>query len=361
MRFKTRYRFWTIFFVVLGIFVFLGCIAFLSYLLFPNEQAKKEMTNMHGIANSKYAIRYCIGFLFLVTSIYFAANYYYKFLTEKKKFISFLKLSLIILMGCYLYDTALFYSFPSVILKQYASLPAMYFSSTINMTFLLGICFLVAYITNLREGQKQRKILEAQKLQLEVEKSEANLNFLKAQINPHFLHNTLNFLYAKSIPYSPELSEGILTLSDIMRYALSEGNAREGKAPLKDEIEHVRNVIKINQLRFSNKLNVNFEVSGVVDGAMIIPFVLITIVENAFKHGDLQKQEYPIDIKLNINRNKLYFYCRDKKKTGPKEVSTGIGLENIRKRLDLAYGENYKFIVKDDAEFYTTELTIDPL
>ena len=319
------------------------------------------MTNMHGIANSKYALRYCIAFLFLVTSIYFAANYYYKFLTEKKKFISFLKISLIILLGGYVYDTVLFYSFPSIITKQYASLPAMYFRSTVNMSFLLGICFLVAYISNLREGQKQRKILEAQKLQLEVEKSEANLNFLKAQINPHFLHNTLNFLYAKSIPYSPELSEGILTLSDIMRYALSEGNAREGKAPLKDEIEHVRNVIKINQLRYSNKLNVNFEVSGVVDGAMIIPFVLITIVENAFKHGDLQKQEYPIDIKLDINRSKLYFYCRDKKKTGPKEVSTGIGLENIRKRLDLAYGENYKFIVKDDAEFYTTELTIDPL
>jgi LytS/YehU family sensor histidine kinase len=230
-----------------------------------------------------------------------------------------------------------------------------------NLSIFFGISFLVAYITILREGQKQRKILEAQKLQLEVEKSEANLNFLKAQINPHFLHNTLNFLYAKSIPYSPELSEGILTLSDIMRYALSEGNAREGKAPLKDEIEHVRNVIKINQLRFSNKLNVNFEVSGIVNGAMIIPFVLITLVENAFKHGDLQKQEYPIDIKLNIHKSKLYFYCRDKKKTGPKEISTGIGLENIRKRLDLAYGDTYKFIVKDEAEFYTTELTIEQL
>jgi LytS/YehU family sensor histidine kinase len=237
----------------------------------------------------------------------------------------------------------------------------MFFAMVINLILYFGVSLLVAYITNLREGQKQRKILEAQKLQLEVEKSEENLNFLKAQINPHFLHNTLNFLYAKSIPYSPELSEGILTLSDIMRYALSEGNAKEGKAPLKDEIEHVRNVIKINQLRFGNNLNVNFEVTGVVDGAMIIPFVLITLVENAFKHGDLKKQEFPIDIRLNINKNKLYFYCRDKKKSGPKEVSTGIGLENIRKRLDLAYGDNYKFLVKDEAEFYTIELTIDQL
>jgi LytS/YehU family sensor histidine kinase len=198
-------------------------------------------------------------------------------------------------------------------------------------------------------------------MQLEVEKSNANFNFLKAQINPHFLHNTLNFLYSKSLPYSPELSEGILTLSDIMRYALSEGNARDGKAPLKDEIEHLRNVIKINQLRFSNNLNVELDVQGVINGAQIIPFVLITLVENAFKHGDLKSNEHPIVIKTKVEGKHLYFYCRNKKKTGPKELSTGIGLDNIKKRLDLAYGKKYHFLVKDDAEFYTTELIIDAL
>jgi len=198
-------------------------------------------------------------------------------------------------------------------------------------------------------------------MQLEVEKSQANLNFLKAQINPHFLHNTLNFLYAKSLPYSPELSEGILTLSDIMRYALSEGNARDGKAPLKDEIEHVRNVIKINQLRFSNSLNVQFEVNGVLNGSMIIPFVLITLVENAFKHGDLKNAESPIHIKLAVDNNQLYFYCRNKKKTGPKEISTGVGLDNIKKRLELAYGKGFSLNVKDESVFYTTELTINNL
>jgi LytS/YehU family sensor histidine kinase len=231
----------------------------------------------------------------------------------------------------------------------------------INLIFYFGIGLLVPYITNLREGQKQRKVLEAQKMQLEVDKSQANLNFLKAQINPHFLHNTLNFLYAKSLPYSAELSEGILTLSDIMRYALSQGNEKDGKAPLKDEIEHVRNVIKISQLRYSDQLKVNFEVTGLINSAVIIPFVLITLVENAFKHGDLKNQDYPIDIKMNVNGNKLYFYCRNKKKSGPKELSTGIGLENIRNRLDLAYGTNYNFSLKDEPEFYTTELTINQL
>ena len=237
----------------------------------------------------------------------------------------------------------------------------MILSFAFSIIFQVGLSMLIAYLTFLRDERKQRKILEEQKMQLEVEKSQANFNFLKAQINPHFLHNTLNFLYAKSLPYSPELSEGILTLSEIMRYALSEGNARDGKAPLKDEIEHVRNVIKINQLRFSNKLNVRFDVEGVINGASIIPFVLITLVENAFKHGDLKSTEHPIDIKLTVDNEAIRFFCRNKKKTGPRELSTGIGLDNIKKRLELAYGKNYSFVVRDEADLYTTELTISKL
>jgi LytS/YehU family sensor histidine kinase len=242
-----------------------------------------------------------------------------------------------------------------------ASFGLYLFSFSISALFCTGIALLLAYLNTLRDEKKQRKILEAQKMQLEVDKSQANFKFLKSQINPHFLHNTLNFLYAKSLPYSPELSEGILTLSDIMRYALNESTWADDRAPLKDEIEHVRNVIKINQLRFSNNLHVNFEVNGVVNGAEIIPFVLITIVENAFKHGDLQKADQPIDIKLTVEHNRLVFYCRNKKKSGPKEISTGLGLDNIRNRLDFAYGSNYKLLIKDEAEFYTTELTIDKL
>ena len=129
---------------------------------------------------------------------------------------------------------------------------------------------------------------------------------------------------------------------------------------LKDEIEHVRNVIKINQLRFSNNLAVQFDVNGVVNGATIVPFVLITLVENAFKHGDLKSPDAPIVIRLNIGDGIMRFYCRNKKKAGPKEISTGIGLDNIKKQLDLTYGRNYSLQIKDEAEFYTAELTLHP-
>jgi len=260
-----------------------------------------------------------------------------------------------------IYNILLFYFLPVALHNNYNSLLPMIGSQMGGLIPMILFSYLFAYVTVLRESLKQKRVLEAQKLQLETQISQANFNFLKAQINPHFLHNTLNFLYAKSLPYSEELSEGILTLSDIMRYALSKGNQRDGKAPLKDEIEHVQNVIKISQLRYSNQLKVNFEVSGEVNGAMIIPFVLITLVENAFMHGDLKKPDYPIDIKLDVKGNKLYFYCRNKKRSGPKQLSTGLGLDNIKKRLDLAYGDQYKFIVKDEPEFYTTELTINKL
>jgi LytS/YehU family sensor histidine kinase len=296
---------------------------------------------------------------------YFTLNLFNKLIVERRAALPYIGYSLLFFAAVFGYYCAIHYFLPDKMpaagMGEQKSFGLFIFSFSLSSIFFVCASLLLAYLNNLRDEKKQRKILEAQKMQLEVDKSQANFKFLKSQINPHFLHNTLNFLYAKSLPYSAELSEGILTLSDIMRYALNEAAGSDDKAPLKDEIEHVRNVIKINQLRFSNNLHVNFEVQGVINDAEIIPFVLITIVENAFKHGDLQKPEYPIEIKLSVEHKRLHFYCRNKKKTGPKDISTGLGLDNIRNRLQFAYGNNYKLLIKDEADFYTTELTIDTL
>ncbi len=300
-------------------------------------------------------------FIHIVLFFYFALNYYYLLIVNNKKFTAFLRYSAVIILASFAYHLFLWVFIPRALHNNDGSVFQLFFSLLPGDIPMLMLSFLFAYVTNMREAVKQRRILQEQKLQLEAQISQANFNFLKAQINPHFLHNTLNFLYAKSLPYSAELSEGILTLSDIMRYALSQGNQKEGKAPLKDEIEHVNNVIKISQLRYSQQLKVNFEVSGNTEGKMIIPFVLITLVENAFKHGDLKNPDYPIDIKANVQGDRLYFYCRNKKKAGPKQLSTGIGLDNIRQRLNLAYGENYRYLVNDEPDFYTVELTIEKL
>lgn len=351
-----RYSFWKVFWVVLGLYIFLSLIGVLVMFLAP-----KEEVTFSSLFSWKNLLGQIGSIVFGTLFFYFTLNSFYNFFVQKKPYLYFVKTGIIAAVASIAYHTTAYNLLPEFRSKHELTVGLLLFSFSFTTLFYIGLSLLIAYLTNLRDEQKQRKVLEAQKMQLEVEKSQANFNFLKAQINPHFLHNTLNFLYAKSLPYSAELSEGILTLSDIMRYALSEGNAKDGKAPLKDEIEHVRNVIKINQLRFSNNLKVEFEVKGVINGATIIPFILITLVENAFKHGDLKSNVFPIIIKLKVEGEQLFFYCQNKKKTGPKELSTGIGLDNIKKRLDLAYGKNYAFTIKDEADFYTTELTITQL
>jgi LytS/YehU family sensor histidine kinase len=349
-----------VFWIILAInilFSLLGIIA-LSLAPVPNETV-----NIHSMFSWKGILHQVAGFLFSVFFFYFTLNYYYRLFLLRKNYVPFLQISILAVVASLAYHATSNYIFPSkgAVVNgktEVITTGLLLFSFAFASLLYTGVSLLVSYLTILQDEKKQRKILVAQKMKLEVEKSQANFNFLKAQINPHFLHNTLNFLYAKSLPYSTELSEGILTLSDIMRYALSEGNTKDGKALLKDEIEHVRNVIKINQLRFSNNLNVHFEVNGVINGITIIPFVLITLVENAFKHGDLKSPEHPIVLRLNVDNHLICFYCCNKKKTGPKELSTGLGLDNIKKRLDLAYGRNYSLKVKDEHEFYTTELTI---
>jgi len=359
-----RYSFWRVFWVVLGLNLVFTLLGFIALSVSPMYSKDFDWTHFF---NWHYLLSQILSIVFSSFFYFFAINSYYNLFYERKPAGDFIKPSTIAIISLAVYfgftyllavSKKITISVNNNKFQQELTPGLMVFSYIISTVFFIGVALLVAYLTHLRDERKQRKVLEAQKMQLEVEKSQANFNFLKAQINPHFLHNTLNFLYAKSLPYSSELSEGILTLSDIMRYALSEGNTKDGKVPLKDEIEHVRNVIKINQLRFSNNLNVRFNVEGIVNGATTIPFVLITLVENAFKHGDLKNTEYPIEINLVINDSQLSFYCRNKKKNGPKELSTGIGLDNIKKRLDLAYGKDYLLNVKDESDFYTTELTI---
>jgi hypothetical protein len=355
-RFKTRYKYWHI---LVG-FIAIGAMA--AFFYYASQHGKEVPGEVKKVKDPdrrpESGWRMLHDFFYYVTLFYFALNYYYNLVAGNRKFLFFIRTTAGIMLAAFAYKTVLYYIFPAVLHNIHDSPFSVYSAMISSLIPALLVCFVFAFVTYLWESKKQRRILEAQKLQLEAQISQANFNFLKAQINPHFLHNTLNFLYSKSLPYSEELSEGILTLSDIMRYALGQGNLKDGKAPLEDEIEHVNNVIKISQLRYNNELNVRFEVTGMVKGVYIIPFVLITIVENAFKHGDLKNKEQPISIRLQIKGGQLFFYCSNKKRQGPRQLSTGIGLDNIIKRLDLAYGKEYRFSITDEKEFYTTELTI---
>lgn len=205
------------------------------------------------------------------------------------------------------------------------------------------------------ESLRQQKKL----LQIEKEKHEAEYAFLRAQINPHFLNNTLNFFYAKSLPLSAPLADGILTLSEIMHYSL-EIDKEEHMTLIDDEIAHIRNVIKINQLRFNNKLQIDFKIKGSTQNVRIIPLILITVVENILKHGNCTDKEYPVRIFLNINDDDGYVYLNtyNLKKNGPKELSSGIGLDNIKKRLAHHYHKNFILNITENENDYLLDLSI---
>lgn len=217
-----------------------------------------------------------------------------------------------------------------------------------------------AYYYFVSSSEKQKALMKSREEKMAEEQAKIQIEntALKAQINPHFLYNTLDFLYAKALPHSPELSDGIIKLAEIMRYSIKPQDER-GLARLEDEIEHLGNVIDINRLRFNNTIYINFEVEGDPGELRIIPLVLITLVENVLKHGRVNDPEHPATISLAVNETgDLEFSTENKKRTGPKEFSTGIGLDNIRKRLKSAYGDKASFTTREDGDYYYTQLSI---
>ena len=202
----------------------------------------------------------------------------------------------------------------------------------------------------------QKRVQEHQLRLAERNLLEANLAFLKNQINPHFLFNTLNFFYAQVYPLSKPTAQGLLLLSDTMRYALHEDY--QGKVMLTQEVQHVQNYIALNQLRFHNQLHVQFDIEGTLHFALILPLVLVTFVENCFKHGELGEATDPLVIHLAVAHNHLTFRTRNKKRPRPTVESGGIGLANTRQRLALAYPDRYALAVDDGPHHYTCTLTL---
>lgn len=222
----------------------------------------------------------------------------------------------------------------------------------INYIAALFVSFIVGMIILWNQRGKHQKELEKQKL-------DAELSAIKYQINPHFLFNSLSFIYSKTVPLSEEVSNAVMLLSDIMRYALGKEEDANGKVALSSEITHMKNVIEINQMRFNNKLNILYSEDIQQPGARITPLVLITLVENAFKHGDLSDPSNPLIIQLEADTERIRFYICNKKKKGPKELSTGIGIKNVRTRLELMYGNKHEFKINEDDHFYITTLIIN--
>lgn len=243
------------------------------------------------------------------------------------------------------------------------------FTRIVIRVFIIFSLYALGYFYAQRSIEKQKKLrifekqqAETEKAKLEVENKNLKLNedFLRAQINPHFLYNCLNLFYSETFEKLPEVGEGIIMLAQIMRYSLNDYSENNGLTELSEEIEHIENVINIHQKRFVNSLNISIKVEGNREEKLIAPMILITMVENVFKHGDLHDKNYPAEICCSINEieQKVYFTTYNKKSKGPKEPSTGIGLNNIKQRLQSLYKDNFSITTDEDANIYKKEIAI---
>ncbi len=239
-----------------------------------------------------------------------------------------------------------------IINREYVAISMSYFMQ--YTIFAVGYSYFVYSL----ERQKRIQELELNNRQLEIQQLHTEFNFLKAQINPHFLYNTLNTLFSHAQYYSEELANNILKLSEIMRYSIEGLDKDNGMVNLKNEIHYLHNLIDIHQLRFSNELQIDFTVTGPVGDFKIPPLVFITFVENALKYGELKNRNHPLIIRLDATPEKVYFYCQNRKKKKVIEKSSGIGIQNVLRRLDVSYKGKYDVVTSNEEEFYTLELTL---
>lgn len=210
---------------------------------------------------------------------------------------------------------------------------------------------------DMRRSEQEKAIQRDLTNELQKEYLQTELAFLKAQINPHFLYNTLSFLYSKAVKVSDLLAESIMSLAEIMRYALSNDIQPDGTVAVRDEIVQVKNLIKIYRLRYDGKFYIKLRVEGESEHR-IIPLVIITIVENALKHGDYKDPLHPIDIQISFEQHTLHLRCSNQKKKNKQVEQGSLGLKNILKRLDAHYKENYQYQVSENEETYTVNLII---
>jgi len=251
----------------------------------------------------------------------------------------------------------------AVLLEEFV-LESVYFPDTRGQEFpgffytLLDILpVMVALVGAKFAWEALLKQQEVEELQTAIKESE--LHYLKSQINPHFLFNNMNNLYAYAIEQSPRTPEIILELSSVLRYMLYDCKAEY--VPLEKEVEHLEHFVNISALQIEDRGTVTFN-ANVDSGYCIAPLILVVFVENAFKHSTASQSEaIVIDIAIKIDaRGNLQLICSNsfEQQSNTNDLSSGIGLKNVQKRLQLLYPNAHDLEVKIEENRYTVVLSL---
>lgn len=220
-------------------------------------------------------------------------------------------------------------------------------NAVIVSLFIMLLSSSVYVVTHSYQSKEDRKTLENEKLN-------AELAFLKSQINPHFLFNSLNNIYSLAYQKSEKTPDAILKLSGIMRYMLYETN--EDTVLLEEEVSYLENYIDLQRLRTKDEVYVELQISIDREDYRVMPLLLMSFLENAFKHGVATNAEKPIRIVIAVQDGRLHFKTENLKSQLNKDQTRGVGLANLRRRLELRYPEKHSINIVETVDYYTSEL-----
>ncbi len=238
-------------------------------------------------------------------------------------------------------------------LKPYNTVPLKYFPRSFIVFLLvctIGICISVIQLWLDTERIKDKA---------ENEKNITELSFLKSQVNPHFFFNTLNNIYSLAVIQSNKTADAVLKLSHIMRYILTE--TQSDFVALENEINFIQNYIDLQSVRLTDKVSVYFKIDGYIKDKQIAPLLFIPLVENAFKYGVSTKEKTEIKIELNVEEKKITLSVSNNivQQENIIQETTGIGIQNVKRRLTLLYPDKYDLKIETIENNFLANLEID--
>jgi len=242
---------------------------------------------------------------------------------------------------------------PDYDISKYPLFTFSFFILTYNIYPVVILASAIKLLKSLFEERYKR-------MDLEIQNQSSELALLRNQINPHFLFNTLNNIHTLITRDSDKAADALMRLSEIMRYMLYETTVE--LVPIEKEIEYIQSYIELQKLRLTNPQNIHCKLDSNMRGFLIAPMLFIPFIENTFKHSDKNNKIEPIIITLELNEKKIFFSSSNPIKSKHEESLDkvgGIGLKNVKRRLELLYPTNYSLQIAEKNSTFTVQLTIN--
>ncbi len=294
----------------------------------------------------------------IITTYVFIYKIIPEYLIQKRYFFFGLYSLYTLIISAYLIVVSVFYGLIYLSDFQYANMAPI----SRNLLFVGTAVYLVVIIVsafkllklNLNHAEKTKK-LETKILETQLKLKEQELNYLKMQIHPHFLFNTLNTMYGFALKKADETPEMILKLSNLLDYLLYKID--KPFVLLTDEINYIKDYIELEKMRFNDTLDISFNCDNIPESIKIAPMMLLTFVENSFKHGRLKNGLLTIKMDVSCTTESIFFSIENSSSKSER-TNKGIGLLNIQKRLDMLYKDKYHLKIDDSETVFKVNLEL---